>query len=111
MIDRWQRVKRLARAGFLLREVRGLRTEVERLASGVERIAAALELQNAHQWPVPQQASPDAPLVEITHVDDQMAEEFMSIELGLTQAKGLPPSEDEILQEYDRRHGHSEGSA
>lgn len=97
-------LRRFAAAGRILLEVRGLRQEVQALRAGVDRIADALEQYNAHQWPQVRQADPTAPAVEVTYADQPQQQEFMDIELRLTAARGQPPTEDEILAEYERRH-------
>lgn len=97
-------LKRLAGGGLLLLELRGLRAEVKALSVGVQRIADALEARNAHEWPQRVQASPEVPVVEVSYVHDEQIAEFMQIELALTQATGRPPSEDEVMVEWDRRH-------
>jgi hypothetical protein len=97
-------LKRLAGGGLLLREVRGLRREVAALQVSLGRVASALELANAHRWPQQVQPDPDAPAVVVAYVDDQQQAEFMDIELRLTTATGRPPTDDEVLQEYERRH-------
>lgn len=93
-------VRRMTRGGLLLREVRGVRRELA-------RIATALETYNAHQWSQQIQGDPAVPPVEVTYVDTQVQAEFLEIELGLTQAKGTPPTEDQILAEWFRRHPES----
>lgn len=96
-------LKRLAGGGLLLLEVRGLRREAAQLRMGVERIAAALEAYNAHQWPQHTPATEETPSVEVTYADDQRTQDMMDVEMSLTQARGIPPTEDEILEEYERR--------
>lgn len=98
-------LKTLTRGGILLLEIRGLRREMTALRLGVERIAAALESANAKTWPQTTQPNPDLPPVTITHVSQQEQAEYMEIELALTKAAGHPPTEDEILAEFYRRHG------
>ena len=98
-----QRLRRLARTGLLLREVRGVRKELS-------RIAAALETYNQHQWPQHIQPDPDLPAVEVSYVDAEHQLELMDIETRLTAARGQPPTEEEILQEYLRRHTDADGA-
>lgn len=97
-------LKRLAGGGLLLLELRGMRRELADLKVALSRIATALEERNAHEWPqqVPQG---DLPAVEVSYADDVVSQEMMQVELDLTNAKGMPPSEDEILLEYERRKG------
>lgn len=97
-------LKRLAGGGLLLLELRGLRQEVRALAESVSRIALALEARNAHEWPQQVQPDPTIPAVEVAYVHDGQIAEFMQIELDLTRATGRPPSEDEVMGEWDRRH-------
>jgi len=94
------RLRQLIRGGILLRELRGVRKELS-------RIAAALEDYNLHQWPqqIPQEEG--QPTVEVSYVDTLFQQELVEIELRLTAAVGLPPSEDQILAEYVRRHPDS----
>jgi len=86
-------LRRLASVGLLLREVRNLR-------KAAERIATALELQNAHAYPQ-LVVSPDDRETEVTFVDAQHQAALMEIEMRLTAAKGIPPTEDEILATYE----------
>lgn len=92
-----QSLQRLTASGRLLREIKGLRL-------AAERIAAALEASNAHQWPQHIQSDPSQPPVEVSYADTAMQAEFMEIELGLTEATGLPPTEDQVMAEWLRRH-------
>jgi len=86
-------LRRLASVGLLLREIRSLR-------KSAERIAAALELRNAHDYPQVV-ATPDQRETEVTYVDAQHQATLMDIEMRLTAAKGIPPTEDEILAMYE----------
>jgi len=86
-------LRRLASVGLLLREIRSLR-------KAAERIAAALELQNAHAYPQVVPAAGDRE-TEITYVDAQHQATLMEIEMRLTTAKGIPPTEDEILAMWE----------
>lgn len=90
-------LKRFAAGGLLLRELRGLRQEMA-------GIRAVLESFHAHQFPQTVQADPSRPPVEVTYVNETQQREFMDIELRLTAARGTPPSEEEILAEWERRH-------
>lgn len=96
-------LKRLAGGGLLLLEMRGIRKELEGLKTEVGRIASALELANAHHWPQTTQPDPGVPAIDITYIDDQTQAEFMDIELRLTAARGAPPTEEEILREFELR--------
>lgn len=98
-------LKRLAGGGILLLELRGIRRDLGLLSASVARIAEALELRNAHQWPTRVTGPlPDGPPVEITYADGEQQREFMEIELRLTAARGMPPSEDEVIEEFNRMH-------
>lgn len=88
---------------LLFREARHLRTSVDALQQQVARIADALDAANAHQWPQSRQPDPSLPPVEITYTDTRQQVELMEIELALTRAIGQPPSEDDVLAEYERR--------
>lgn len=90
------RIRQFAERRTLLREVKGIRVELARLAD-------ALELRNAYDFPQKIQRDPSRPAVEVEYVDTERAAELMEIELRLTNARGEPPTEDEILLEYDRR--------
>jgi hypothetical protein len=89
-------LRRLASVGLALRELRRLRT-------AAERIATALELQNAHAYPQ-LVVSPDDRETEVTFVDAQHQAALMEIEMRLTAAKGIPPTEDEILAMWEIEH-------
>jgi len=89
-------LRRLASVGLALRELRRLRT-------AAERIATALELQNAHAYPQ-LVVSPDDRETEVTYVDAEHQATLMEIEMRLTAAKGIPPTEDEILAMWEIEH-------
>jgi len=95
-----QRLRQVMRGGLLLRELRGVRSELG-------RIAAALEAYNAHQWPHTIHEEEGQPSVEVSYVDTAFQAELVDIEMRLTGASGLPPSEDQIMAEYIRRHPDS----
>lgn len=97
-------LRRLAAAGRILMEVRGLRQEMAAIRTAVDRIAVALEARNAHQWPQVQPHVPGEPLMEITYADNAYAQQLMEIELSLTRATGRPPTEDEVIAEHQRLH-------
>lgn len=97
-------LKRVARAGWLFREVRSLRREVAGLRVALEQVAQALQVRNAHEYPVLPPPDPGVPAVEVAFVNDVVAAEFMAIELALTEALGHVPTEEEVAVEYDRRH-------
>jgi hypothetical protein len=95
-----QRLRQVIKGGLLLRELRGVHRQLA-------RIADALETYNAHQWPQQIQPDPDQPGVEVSYVDTLFQQELVDIEMRLTAAVGIPPSEDQILAEYVRRHPDS----
>lgn len=67
----------------------------------LESIAGALQ----RAFPVEASVQPSTgPAVEITYVSEEGQAEWMEIELGLTRATGRPPTEEEVLVEYERRH-------
>ena len=96
-------LKRLAGGGMLLLELRGMRREIARLAAAQERVAAGLEAWLAHQYPQKVQADPDKPAVEVSYVDREEQALLMDCELGLTKALGRLPTEDEVVEEFERR--------
>lgn len=95
-----QQLRRFTARGILLREVRAIRQELG-------RIATAFEQYNAHQWPQQVQPDPDQPPVEVSYVDTDYQREMVDIEMRLTQAKGVPPTDEEILAEFIRRYPDS----
>lgn len=98
-------LRKIVEEGALLLELKALRTEVRDLSSGVARIAAALEAHMAHLAPAPPAAaSPDSPAFSVSYVNDEEAAAMMDVELRLTAATGQPPTEDEVLAEWDRRY-------
>ena len=103
-----------ARPGGWLRGLLSFRRPLQRLVLAVERVAEAVEeqseiLRQAYQItrrPTAQAEAPPAPsTLEITYSDNAEQVLLMDIELQLTQARGVPPSEDEIVAEFDRRSG------
>lgn len=87
------------RLGVMLREVRKVRLALERIAVTLEHNAGAAAVV---------QPSAEHDAVSIGEVDPQLAAEFADIELGLTHAKGIPPTEDEILAAYNAIHSEPE---
>lgn len=102
-------LRRIVRGTMLLRELRGFRQELQGLRAAVERIAHALEERNAHDFPVRLQPDPDVPAVEVSYVDTAEQQELLDIEMGLTVARGMPPSEEDVLQEFERRRAIAQG--
>lgn len=99
-----QGLKRLAGGGMLLLELRGTRKELARLAEAQEQTNHLLA-RLVQVWAPLQQAVSlgEAPSVEVTYVNEVQQRTLMEIELGLTGATGQPPTEEEVLAEYDRR--------
>lgn len=97
------------RRGLLLRrEVRGIRADLQALAASVTRLVEAVEQRTALDYP-PQPDLTDArPGLEVEYVDSIRQHEMMDIELRLTQARGEPPTEEEMLTEFLRRRAVEE---
>lgn len=90
-------LKDLATGAALVQELRRTREVLDVLAASMATIAEAL----LRAYP----PSPEAgahPQVEVTHVDAQDQVDLMEAELRFTQATGRPPSEEELLSEFDR---------
>lgn len=79
--------------------------ELKLLRMACEGIQAALDYRNAQEYGEVRQVNPALPAIEVSYVNDEYQAAIMDIELRLTQASGQPPSEDEILAEYERRFG------
>lgn len=92
-------LKRLAGGGLFLRELRSIRLELG-------RIATALELSNAHHWPQQASSTPaeDLEPTTISYVNNAEQAELAEIELAMTRRMGIPPSEDEVMAEFNRRY-------
>lgn len=98
-LPKWGTLRRIAR------DIKILHAELIGVRSALERIATAIEAANlAEGIGASQLVDPTQPAVEISHVDTQIAEAFMEIELQLTRATGMAPTEDEILAEFERRN-------
>lgn len=98
-LRRWTRS--MARLGSLLREAREIRY-------ALVRVADALEAQNAHRWP--HTSPPTYPTLSdtlVTFADTAQSQELADIELRLTAACGQPPTEEQILCEWERRRSNS----
>lgn len=93
-------LKQLAEGSLLLLEVKGLRTEVAGLRAALQAIAGSL----ARLAPAPLADPPSGSELEVTYVSDAYQAEVMDIELRLTRALGMPPTEEEVLAEWERRH-------
>lgn len=78
--------------------------ELRLLRQACEGIQAALEYHNAQEWGMTLQGDPALPAVEVTYVNDLHQAEMMDIELRLTQASGTPPTEEDMMVEWERRH-------
>lgn len=98
------KLRRMVTGGLLLREVRSLRQEMQGIHAALLQVVLLLEERNAHEYPRVQQPNPNIPAVEIAYVDNDYQLEMVDIEARLTLARGLPPTEEEILAEYIRRH-------
>lgn len=98
----FSRMKGLWRGYRLLRrgvaELAGIRRALEVLAD--VHLQAAAQAQPPVRPPTVEDATVDAPYVETYQ---QTA--LMDIELRLTQARGVPPTEEEVLTEFERRYG------
>lgn len=97
-------------AQFLLPELTLLRQELQGINQTLLMIAGALDYRNAQDYGITIQPTPGVPAVDIAYVNDGYQAEIMDIELRLTGASGAPPTEDEILAEYERRHGPEGGT-
>lgn len=84
--------------------------ELRLIRLSCQGIQAALEYRNAQEWGQMVQPNPDVPAVEVSYVNDEHAAAIMDIELRLTAASGAPPTEEEILAEYERRFGPEVGA-
>lgn len=88
--------------GWLM--IRGVLRELQTTNALLTRIATALEAANAHQWPQTfPSADPTEAAVAVTHVNDADQQMWMDVELDLTAARGMPPTEEEVLAEFERR--------
>lgn len=97
-------------AQLLLPEIVLLRGELQQINQTLALIAGALTFRNAQEYGITIQPAPGVPAVEVAYVNDDYQAEIMDIELRLTGASGAPPTEDEILAEYERRHGPEGGT-
>ncbi len=86
----------------LVWELRKFRAEQQATRKALERVADALELRNVHDFPVLVQPNPDAPGVEVLYTSDAEQHDLMEIEMRLTAATGQPPTEEQILEEFER---------
>lgn len=97
MFNRWS--KRVVRAGWIVRELRELNRNLD-------RIAKALELRNIHDYGVTVRVEQDGQTLretEIIFADEAKGQELAEIEMQLTRATGQPPSEDAVICEWERR--------
>lgn len=101
------RLRRLTTGRVLLREISGIRQELQALTAAATAIAAELQRDNDHTYGALVQARPDVPPVEITYADDQYGQRISEIVGRLTQATGRIPSDDEAFEEYLRRYPDS----
>lgn len=91
-------------SAVLLPEIRALREDLKQTNYQLSEIAAALIYRNAQEYGAVVQANPAVPPVEVTYVNDVYQAEIMEIELRLTSASGMVPTEDDVLAEYERMH-------
>lgn len=103
------KLPRLVRGLWLLRAIlktlAGIQAELHVLATIAK---AEWEEKAASRRAAGQQ---QAPSTEVSYVNDWEQFELMQIETELLQAKGLPPSVEEVVAEYERRHPEAaEGS-
>lgn len=97
-----QGLRRLAAGGILLREVRGMRKEIQELVVACQRIATVLEADYVERHPTRVVQPAEGPAVEVSFTTDESARLWMEKELELTRATGRPPSEEEILMAFQR---------
>jgi hypothetical protein len=79
--------------------------ELRLLRLACEGILAALDYRNVQDYGITHAPQPGVPVVEVTYVNDAHQAAIMDVELRLTAALGAPPTEDEILAEYEKRFG------
>jgi hypothetical protein len=93
---------------LLFRPLRALTLEVRGVKEAVERLVELEEYTTARRWPRPTAVTgvEGVPVVDITYATDQDQAELAEIELRLTAATGQPPTEDEIVAEFDRRRAN-----
>lgn len=94
------RLKAVADGSLILLELRAVRQELAGLRAATDSIASTLARLVP---PAPDPAQMESGLT-IAYVDSAYQAEVMDIELRLTRARGVPPTEDEVLEEYERRH-------
>lgn len=91
-------LRKLQAGGILLRELRGIRKALERANDLKEQELAA------QGWTQTEDPGVEAPPLMVTEVDSELANDMAVIELTLTRSLGMPPTEDQILAEYERLH-------
>lgn len=93
------------------REVRRLRRDLQGVTGQLTRIADLLEAQYRLEYGDPvqetrqahQTATDEAVYGEPNvYVNTQEAQALLEVELRLTRAKGVPPTEEEVLEAYHR---------
>lgn len=97
-------------AALLIPELTLLRKDLQAINQTLASITGALDYRNAQEYGLTVQPDPNRPAVEVHFVNDNYQAEIMDIELRLTGASGAPPTEDEILAEYEKRHGQEGGT-
>lgn len=100
-------LRRFTAGGILLREVRGIRQELQALTTAVTAIAAQLQRRNDHDYGQVIQINQALPPVEVTYADSVYQQRIADIVGRFTQAKGMIPSDDEAFEEYLRAYPDS----
>lgn len=96
-------------AALLIPELTLLRQDLQSINATLQLIGSTLDYKNAQDYGVTIQPTPGVPAVEVNYINDSYQAEIMDIELRLTGASGSPPTEEEVLVEYERRHGQEGG--
>lgn len=94
-------LRSLGVGALLLRELRGVRKALERANELKEAELRATGLLPGTQAP----AAEEPPRIRVSEVDPLLAAEMAEIEMQLHYVKGEAPDEDEVMKEYQRRHG------
>lgn len=98
----------------LLRQLNDLKAEVEGLRLEVHQLTMTLargvdHLTGVGNVPTPGEDTEAGPPVEISYVDPAFQQEYVDIEQRLTYVTGAPPTEEEILAEWERTREEREG--
>jgi hypothetical protein len=104
----FKRVTGLWRGYRLLRrgidELTGIRLALESIAVSLSSIEIAAVPRVGDVVPPTEVADPR---VDSPYVETSQQAVLMDIELRLTQARGVPPTEDEVYLEFERRYGQA----